>query len=302
MKALAIFLFFTLFIASLNATPTCAAYCTSVMTNCVGANAQYPDNATCLAVCANYPVGLDADTTGNTLGCRTYHAGAAASGAALHCPHAGPTGGNSASFCGTACAAYCNITAGVCTGANAVVSDPTTCMGFCGTIPVSGTFSLTNVTVDSLECRLYHVSAATGTGLASTHCPHATPSGGNFCGNWCTVYCDLALSVCTGSNQLFTSMTSCMSTCSGFAITGKPGDTTGNTVQCRIYHIGAAGALQLQSLHCPHGGMVSATCGGGSTSGTGTGTGTGGSGTGTGTGNAFGLIISFISLIGLLLI
>ena len=48
------------------------------------------------------------DTTGNTIGCRLYHAGAAAADPVLHCPHAGPTGGN---VCGSWCDNYCQLMA-----------------------------------------------------------------------------------------------------------------------------------------------------------------------------------------------
>lgn len=82
--------------------PRCTVYCSQLMTNCTGANAQYDDMAECLAYCdaIDWPAGEVDDTGGNTLECRIYHGGApAASGAAEHCPHAGPTGGG---VCGAA--------------------------------------------------------------------------------------------------------------------------------------------------------------------------------------------------------
>jgi hypothetical protein len=72
---------------------TCANYCSIIMANCTDANSQYASNDACMTACAAWPVGSDSDTTGNTLGCHTYHAGKAADDATLHCPHAGPTGG-----------------------------------------------------------------------------------------------------------------------------------------------------------------------------------------------------------------
>lgn len=82
-------------------TNDCAGYCTQTMANCTGANAQYDDMAECLAFCAAvaWDAGTEGDTTGNTLACRIYHGGVAADMPAVHCPHAGPTGG---AVCGAA--------------------------------------------------------------------------------------------------------------------------------------------------------------------------------------------------------
>jgi hypothetical protein len=79
----------------------CGEYCTTVTTNCTGANAQYASMAECMAYCARarWPEGTAGDMDGNTIACRIYHGGApAASDPATHCPHAGPSGGN---VCGT---------------------------------------------------------------------------------------------------------------------------------------------------------------------------------------------------------
>lgn len=72
-----------------TALPTCAEYCMVVMQNCTGANADYANEAECLTACATVTtVGTANDTSGNTIGCHLYHAGAASSNAATHCPHA----------------------------------------------------------------------------------------------------------------------------------------------------------------------------------------------------------------------
>jgi hypothetical protein len=73
----------------------CAAYCTAVMGACTAANAQYPSEAMCLTACSTmtWELGTAGATSGNSIACRTYHAGAARTNAAVHCPHAGPTGG-----------------------------------------------------------------------------------------------------------------------------------------------------------------------------------------------------------------
>lgn len=85
-------------------TPTtgCVAYCTQIMTNCTGDNAQYDDTADCMSSCTalGWPEGTVGATGGNSIQCRIYHGGApAVAGPAEHCPHAGPTGGG---ICGDA--------------------------------------------------------------------------------------------------------------------------------------------------------------------------------------------------------
>ena len=154
-------------------SPTCADYCMTVTTNCTGDNAQYTDMAACMTYCetnGGWEAGTLADTSGNTIGCRLYHAGAPA------------------------------------------VSD------------------------------------------AVVHCPHAGPSGGNTCGTWCDNYCQLALDNCMGGNSIWPDMAACAAACEGFDVTGTPGATSGDTVQCRIYHLGVAGTDPASAtIHCPHG-------------------------------------------------
>jgi len=77
-----------------GAETACDTYCGLVQTHCSGDDALYADDDACQAACAAFATtGSDGDTTGDTLQCRTYHAGAAADDAATHCPHAGPDGG-----------------------------------------------------------------------------------------------------------------------------------------------------------------------------------------------------------------
>jgi len=314
------------------------------MANCVGTNYQYTDMSVCMSSCVAFPVGLDVDTAGNTLGCRVYHAGAAASAAATHCPHAGPSGGQ---MCGSYCEAYCNLTAKACTAGNAlsfsdyntcfticnntydqsgktlpldtsgatvqckiyhatvasnstanalthcphtsqsgqgvcgtwcqnycytathdgcsgqnVFKDNNDCMAFCAEIP-QGTFN--DVAGNTVECRTYHWGvASTSTANGITHCPHGTPSGGTVCGKLCDVYCQLAMSNCNGSLTLYpgsTGAADCQTACAKFDTSGNPGDTAGNTLYCRVYHLGVAGqSSALATTHCPHGLTTSAVC------------------------------------------
>ena len=71
----------------------CATFCQDNLATCSGDNAVFTDAATCETACAAWPAGTAGDTSGNSLACRSYHLGAAASDAATHCPHAADDGG-----------------------------------------------------------------------------------------------------------------------------------------------------------------------------------------------------------------
>ncbi len=144
-----------------GSAPTCAAYCAKIQMNCTGADAgsnqQYASEAACNSYCtsaAAWPAGMIGDLSGNTVGCRLYHAGAAAADPVLHCPHAGPTGGN---VCGSWCDNYCQLMAKNCTGANAVY-DPTTCMSKCAMLGTQG--HANDTTGNTVQCRIYYLGLA----------------------------------------------------------------------------------------------------------------------------------------------
>ena len=100
---------------------------------------------------------------------------------------------------------------------------------------------------NTLSCRIKHAGLAAGSPTnATTHCPHAGPTGAGVCGTLCENYCYLASKNCTGNNVLYATDAACMTACAGiggeggFATTGAFGDTTGNTLQCRVYHVNVA--------------------------------------------------------------
>jgi len=80
--------------APIDITNDCEGYCALITSVCDDTNAQYADEADCLTQCDehNWPDGTPGSTDGNTIACRIYHTGAARMDAALHCPHAGPSG------------------------------------------------------------------------------------------------------------------------------------------------------------------------------------------------------------------
>jgi hypothetical protein len=268
------------------------------MKTCVGGNKVWSSMAACMDACSYFNVsGNYAAKSGANVECRIYHVTVASGSQALadaHCAHASASGYDQ---CGSRCENYCQIVPKTCPAPNLVANNDAACLSYCGGNP-DGIFNATGG--NSKDCRIYHALAASSLNDRAVHCPHASHSGGTQCGSYCEVYCALAATACTGSRQLFTTPALCMSACAGYAATGKPGDTTGNTVQCRIYHLGAA--LSNATLHCPHGAVDGggATFCGGAAPTTSTSTPTS-SMTETRSGNAFGLFVSFITLMGFLL-
>jgi hypothetical protein len=174
-------------------TVSCDNYCTTITANCTGTNAQYASKDHCNKVCAFFTLGTAADTANDTVGCRQYHAGAAAGAPATHCPHAGPYGGDGikgeqcvpAGDTGqtAACDTFCEIMQGNCKGGAQQFADVAACKTACGawankateTYGEQAPQSSTVGSADSFNCRSYHLMAAsTGVaGVAATHCPHA---------------------------------------------------------------------------------------------------------------------------------
>ncbi len=151
---------------------TCANYCTQIASSCTGGNQQYGSTAECMATCGHFPLGALADTAGNTLGCRTYHAGAAMTGPDVHCRHAGP-GGDGA--CGDNCLGFCTLVLGACTGAMAPYADMNACMTACGGFATTPAYNSSVQTGDSFACRLYHATVASEN--PDGHCSHTGASG-----------------------------------------------------------------------------------------------------------------------------
>jgi hypothetical protein len=142
----------------------CATYCARITTNCTGANVQYGAMNQCMASCASFPQGAISDTSGNTLGCRIYHAGAAAADPTTHCVHAGPSG---APACGAACDGFCSLVVAEC---SAQYPDANTCATTCAGFATTPAYTANVTSGNSLSCRIYHATAASTD--PTTHCPH----------------------------------------------------------------------------------------------------------------------------------
>jgi hypothetical protein len=148
----------------------CEQYCATVQANCTEDgttnHAVYFSEAICLAACSAFADGSPGDELGNTVHCRLTQAQLAASTGEPdeHCPAAGPGG---ASFCGEHCEGFCTMMARFCPGFGSFAD----CMQECPGIPDIGGYNIGIQSGDSIQCRFYHVSAATQ--APSVHCPHA---------------------------------------------------------------------------------------------------------------------------------
>ncbi len=154
------------------AEPLCVRYCRTVAANCTGDYKQYASEDTCLAVCESLEPGTAGVVSGNTVECRLARAVLATrTGEPVdYCFSAGPGGGG---VCGNDCDAYCDIMTETCDD----LGSREDCLDACALIPdrsappESLLFSTAVQAGDSLQCRLFHVSAATVDPVG--HCVHA---------------------------------------------------------------------------------------------------------------------------------
>lgn len=70
----------------------------------------------------------------------------------------------------------------------------------------------------------------------------------------CADYCTENLANCKDATKQWPSQDSCLAACATFAA-GTPGDTSGNSLACRVYHTGAA--KMDAATHCHHAGPTS---------------------------------------------
>ncbi|MEC9440390.1 MAG: DUF4331 family protein [Myxococcota bacterium] len=152
------------------------------------------------------------------------------------------------------CENYCTTVMANCTGDQEQYGSEAECLDYCNNVGEWGAGTKGATDGDTIACRIYHGNEPAKTDPA-LHCPHAGPSGGNVCGSWCDVYCSLSELNCSGANQHYADTATCKTACEGFDASGSPGDAFFDTVQCRIYHLGAPAAVD-PGTHCPHGGEV----------------------------------------------
>jgi hypothetical protein len=178
---------------------------------------------------------------------------------------AGPPGNN--------CATYCALIAQSCTGDNAEYIDPGTCSAMCATFDPGQPGATSG---DSLACRITYAQLSASDPV--TNCQKAGPLAEGSCSDPCSSFCVLDDALCT-SIGLFPydgGVPSCKAACAQYPYllsvdAGDAGDAgvgdivflSGNTLNCRIYHLESAynpDSPDASTYHCPHTGVVSATC------------------------------------------
>jgi hypothetical protein len=245
-------------------------------------------------------------TTGNSQECRAYHAGVALAGLTTHCEHAGAISGGGSAYCGTECEAYCTQMMATCVAgsANQQYSTYAQCLSVCAAFPATGTRTPLDTTGDTIQCRMYHaLVAGTDSTTTTAHCPHAGPTGGGQCGTPCDAYCDVIQAACgtSGTDSQFSSTATCLTSCAAYATSGTFDDSTGDTLQCRMYHatVALAGDTTAKTTHCPHAGVTSdpTYCGASTTSSGSMASSTAGTMTGTGSVSGAAIVQASVALI-----
>ena len=181
------------------------------------------------------------------------------------------------------CAAWCDLMSDHCS--EEVLHDEAFCLDYCEhpDLDVIDPGSLSDTTGNTLGCRIHHAlqAAATNGATREAHCAAAAMTGGGVCGDYCEVYCDLALETCNPVNNaaysgspIFApggvpSRAQCLAACSGYPEDVLEGISQtdqlfgyGDTVQCRIHHLQAAvvegqDKASAYGLHCGHSAPVS---------------------------------------------
>lgn len=256
------------------------SFCNQALLTCTGANQIYDNYADCLGMSGVWPAGLPSytidatntviDSTDDSFSCRWYHLRVASvpANTDAHCAHADFFGGNA---CGIPCEAYCDLEDHACSTATsndmvffdaAGTIDRDRCLEECMYYPNSDLAMPFNMSItggDSFDCRVYHLGAAWGNGVATTttmntHCPHSQAFGGGVCGMPCDHFCDKEDYVC---DLVYDSHDDCLTACMYFPGASEMvyDDTEAgdNSFNCRFYHQSVASWNDGNAtVHCPH--------------------------------------------------
>ena len=141
------------------------------------------------------------------------------------------------------CAKYCSLVQSTCTGANAQYTSEAECLAFCSIIPLGEEGDDGKNTV---ACR-QHYADSPARSDAFTFCAGAGPFGGGFCEDRCTVFCQLAVEVCSpdAGRAPFPSYADCRTACSSFKLLdsstdggdGLEGPREGDSLNCRLFQL-----------------------------------------------------------------
>lgn len=256
----------------------CVEYCDQVTESCTGEYAVYAGRPLCLEVCKHLPPGEREDATGNTIACR-YQVARFITEPAVDCPAAGPGG---AGRCGDNCESYCTLMDAACSEFHSpeVAACIEQCQGLLDrdtdrdNAPLDSRFSAGSPSArdhdgDTVQCRLFHASAASTPTGAIAHCWHAAiaprPGPGGIINPClrhlgetepsCAGYCQLVMTACTGEQSVYEDQAQCLAVCDALpkgALTDD-GSSAENTLGCRKTH-GYNALVGDPIIHCPHAG------------------------------------------------
>jgi hypothetical protein len=155
------------------------------------------------------------------------------------------------------CQQYCRVITESCVGEEAQYTDLDACLAACPLFP-EGTAG--DTVGNSLGCRLTQALRASSEPV--TYCTWAGPGGDGQCGSNCEGFCTLMAKSCTPTttsapSDYFPSPEECVSTCAGLPTAGpycatSKSVTSGNSLQCRLYHVAAGIYADDSYVHCPH--------------------------------------------------
>ncbi|HEV3194243.1 MAG TPA: hypothetical protein VGY54_27245 [Polyangiaceae bacterium] len=160
------------------------------------------------------------------------------------------------------CVKYCTDIEGACgqTGDRQYASSAE-CLAACSILSASNMAT----GMDTIACRTTHATNAVA--KPYPHCWHAGPYGYEVCGTECEAFCILADSVCPGT------YTGCRGKCPMLTKVAAPdtaagaagvyttsGPATGNTLDCREYHLGLALQGIDKAVSCANAGDKSPKC------------------------------------------
>ena len=249
----------------------CKAFCARANATCTGDYAIYHGAADCEPACKLL--------TAEQIQCRDQQVSAAMTSNEFwdHCQGA-TLGGSTA--CGGNCENYCAFMSVVCTDKNRVDGDlkMPDCVKKCKVLRdresslmgLPANTSRYNIDRDhegdSLQCRLVHLSIASGPGAADAHCWHAAlapkplDSAPNPCATEkseteprCQDYCQIVTNSCLDDDKVYENKAQCLATCAQL-VPGDVSDYSGvDSVGCRKSH--AYNALLIAPKpHCSHAG------------------------------------------------
>jgi hypothetical protein len=156
------------------------------------------------------------------------------------------------------CAEYCETVTATCTADDGTsqYASAQACEAVCLRGMSLGSPGDKDSGLDTAYCRYENSLTAGDFGEIKFDCATAGLGGNGACGDICDVYCSLLVNVCgevLAGEFILTDHETCVAECETVPRTPEPFDfevDSGNTLECRLWHIQAA--FNNAEQHCPH--------------------------------------------------